>query len=213
MKSTYEIWAADQSSTVRDQTALGLRGGFLWIWTDDAIQKTISNKKVLPLSCKPKPESGPWVGPCDWFDIFPGALAQQQGPTSPTGKTLNDLDNVGVWHGIVKDPSNKYVLFILFAKGGGYVGIIYTRTRGAVALFRVTKYQYTDPDLGSISNRSVHMTFWSAGNCTTCRSCLLTFCAAGVLYHDHPPSSRLKLQMVYLASWRICMAKPSSAST
>ena len=28
MKSTYEIWAADQSSTVRDQTALGLRGGF-----------------------------------------------------------------------------------------------------------------------------------------------------------------------------------------
>ena len=161
-KSTYEIWAADQSSTVSNQTALGLRGGRLWIWTDDAIQKTISKKTVVPLPCKPKPGSGPWVGPCDWFDIFPGALVQQNS-TGPTGKTLQDLENVGVWHGIVKDPSNKYVLASLFAKGGGYVGIIDTRTRGAVALFRVTKYSYTE-GLNTASDRSVHMAFWSAGN-------------------------------------------------
>ena len=160
-RSIYEIWAADQSSTVSNQTALGLRGGRLWIWTDDAIQKTISKKTVVPLPCKPKLGSGPWVGPCDWFDIFPGALVQQNS-TGPTGKTLQDLENVGVWHGIVKDPGNKYVLASLFAKGGGYVGIIDTRTRGAVALFRVTKYSYTE-GLNTTSDRSVHMTFWSAG--------------------------------------------------
>ena len=160
-RSIYEIWAADQSSTVSNQTALGLRGGRLWIWTDDAIQKTISKKTVVPLPCKPKLGSGPWVGPCDWFDIFPGALVQQNS-TGPTGKTLQDLENVGVWHGIVKDPGNKYVLASLFAKGGGYVGIIDTRTRGAVTLFRVTKYSYTEGP-NTASDRSVHMTFWSAG--------------------------------------------------
>lgn len=157
---TYEIWAADQSSTVPNQTSLGLRGGRLWIWTEDAIQKTISKKPVVPLPCKPKPASGTWAGPCDWFDIFPGVLAQQ-GSGGSTGKTLNDLDNVGVWHGIVKDPRNKYVLASLFAKGGGYVGIIDTRSKGAVALFRVTKYSHAGAPSG---DRSVHMTFWSAGN-------------------------------------------------
>ncbi len=160
---TYEIWGADQSSTVPNQASLGLRGGSLWIWTEDAIQKTMSKKPVIPLPCKPKPASGTWAGPCDWFDIFPGVLAQQ-GSGGSTGKTLNDLDNVGVWHGIVKDPSNKYVLASLFAKGGGYVGIIDSRSKGAVALFRVTKYSHTGDTGAPSGDRSVHMTFWSAGN-------------------------------------------------
>ena len=73
----YEIWGADQSSTVANQTALGLRGGRLWIWTEDAIQKIISKKNAVLLPCKPKPASGTWAGPCNWFDIFPGALAHR----------------------------------------------------------------------------------------------------------------------------------------
>ncbi len=164
-RSNYEIWAADQSSTVPNQIALGARGGRLWIWKDKAIQGTISNKTTPPLPCKPKPSSGPWVGPCDLFDIFPGSLSQMNS-TGPTGKTLQELDNIGVWHGLVKDPSNKYVLASLFARGGGYVGIIDTRTRGAVALFRVTKYRHEGITTGTTpsGDRSVHMTLWTSGN-------------------------------------------------
>ena len=126
-----------------------------------------SAKKIAaPLPCKP----GTQRGPCDFFDIFPGNLVQKNSNGTPTGKTLKDLEFVGTWHGIIKDPSNKYVLASLFAKGGGYVGTIDTRTKGAVALFRVTKYSFQGSPAGG--DRSVHMTFWSAGNCITCWSCL-----------------------------------------
>ncbi len=172
--SAYEIWAADQSNTVPNQTALGLRGGHLWIWNDEAIKQTITDPKkaAAPLPCKPKPKNGPWIGPCDIFDIFKGDLVQMN-LNGATGYTLQQLDNVGTWHGIVKDRSNKYVLARLFARGGGYVGIIDTRTKGAVALFRVTKYSHTGDTGAPTGDRLVHMTFWSAGNQTTCWSYFL----------------------------------------
>ncbi|KAL3768914.1 hypothetical protein ACHAW5_008829 [Stephanodiscus triporus] len=79
----------------------------------------------------------------------------------PTGKTLQDLDKIGTWHGIVEDPSNKYILASLFTRGGGYVGIINTRTKGAVALFRVTSYSYKEGSSTTITDRSVHMAYWT----------------------------------------------------
>lgn len=150
----YEIWAADQSSSISNQTTLGARGGLLWVWKHSAILDQVNNK---PLPCKP----GATNGPCDIFDIFPGNLAQMSSTGAPTGSALDQLPNFGTWHGIMKDATNMYVAVALFTKGGGYVGIIDARTRGAVALFRATKYNYTGAAAGG--DRSVHMPFWSNG--------------------------------------------------
>lgn len=150
----YEIWAADQSSSISNLTTLGARGGLLWVWKHMAILDQVNNK---PLPCKP----GATNGPCDIFDIFPGNLAQMNSTGLPTGFALDDLPNFGTWHGVMKDATNMYVAVSLFTKGGGYVGIIDTRTRGGVALFRVTKYNYTGAAAGG--DRSVHMPLWSNG--------------------------------------------------
>ena len=137
----YEIWAADQSSSISNQTTLGARGGLLWVWKHMAILDQVNNK---PLPCKP----GATNGPCDIFDIFPGNLAQMNSTGSPTGFALDQLPNFGTWHGIMKDATNMYVAVALFTKGYGYVGIIDTRTRGGVALFRATKYDFTGAAAG-----------------------------------------------------------------
>ena len=150
----YEIWAADQSSSISNLTTLGVRGGHLWVWKHMAILDQVNNK---PLPCKP----GATNGPCDIFDIFPGNLAQMSSTGDPTGFALDQLPNFGTWHGIMKDATNMYVAVSLFTKGGGYVGIIDTRTRGGVALFRATKYDFTGAAAGG--DRSVHMPFWSNG--------------------------------------------------
>ena len=137
----YEIWAADQSSSISNQTTLGARGGLLWVWKHMAILDQVNNK---PLPCKP----GATNGPCDIFDIFPGNLAQMNSTGAPTGFALDQLPNFGTWHGIMKDATNMYVAVALFTKGYGYVGIIDTRTRGGVALFRATKYDFTGAAAG-----------------------------------------------------------------
>ena len=109
----YEVWAADQSNTI---TGPAPRGGLLWIWKNEAIVDQVKDPTNLakPLPCTPGDDNGP----CDFFAIFPGTLVQMDS-NDPTGKTLQDLDNVGVWHGITKDPTNKYVLASLFLQGGG----------------------------------------------------------------------------------------------
>ena len=53
-----------------------------------------------------------------------------------------------------QDPSNRYVNANFFVPGGGYIGVIDTYTKEAIALFRVTAFS-TD------SQRSIHMSFWS----------------------------------------------------
>lgn len=54
----------------------------------------------------------------------------------------------------VQDPLNKYVNANFFVPGGGYVGVIDTETKEAIALFRVTKFNTS-------AGRSVHMSFWT----------------------------------------------------
>jgi hypothetical protein len=151
-KSSYQVWASDQSNSVPGQTSSGIKGSFLWIWDSDSIEFQLKNsqEEAIPLSCTPDEASGP----CDLLDIFPSNL-ERCTAAGCTDESLGDLDGFGRLHGVIKDPLNRYVTANMFAPGGGYVGVIDTETREAIALFRVTKVNFPVP-------RSVHMSFWSA---------------------------------------------------
>ena len=98
------------------------------------------------------------AGPCDLLDVFPQTLVEVDARGEPTGQTLGDLDGFGRLHGMLADPQNRYVNANIFAPGGGFVGVIDTRTREAIGLFRVTGTNVG----GGTDVRSVHMSFWSA---------------------------------------------------
>jgi hypothetical protein len=53
------------------------------------------------------------------------------------------------------DPTGRYLAASAFFPTGGYVGVIDSKTREAIGLFRVTQTEATG------SQRSVHMCFWS----------------------------------------------------
>eukprot|EP00401_Gymnodinium_catenatum_P037338 CAMPEP_0117590068 /NCGR_PEP_ID=MMETSP0784-20121206/70770_1 /TAXON_ID=39447 /ORGANISM="" /LENGTH=702 /DNA_ID=CAMNT_0005391635 /DNA_START=38 /DNA_END=2146 /DNA_ORIENTATION=- len=153
-KPAYEVWASDQSNSEPGQAGLGVKGGLIWIWDSASIEGRLENRRdVAPLSCSPRKA----VGPCNMLDIFPSTLQEYNADGSPTGSTLGDLDGFGMLHGMYEDPGNRYVNANMFAPGGGYIGIIDTRTKEAVGLFRVTKV-----GLGGDEARSVHMSFWTA---------------------------------------------------
>ncbi|KAL3800873.1 hypothetical protein ACHAWO_008823 [Cyclotella atomus] len=145
----YEVWASDQSNSVAGQTSAGVKGSFLWIWDSASIRGQIAGlQDATPLSCSPLKTTGP----CDLLDIFPQDL------TNEDGETLGSLSGFGRLHGVTKDPSNRYVAANIFAPAGGFVGVIDTMTKEAIALFRVTK------NTGTSDGRSVHMSFWTADN-------------------------------------------------
>jgi hypothetical protein len=150
-KSSYEVWASDQSNSAPGQVSAGTKGSFLWIWDSDSIEDQLDNsgEEAVPLSCTPDESNGP----CDLLRIFPSTL-ERCTATGCTGETLGGLEGFGRLHGVIKDPFNRYVTANMFAPGGGYVGVIDTETKEAVALFRVTKVNLPVP-------RSVHMSFWS----------------------------------------------------
>jgi hypothetical protein len=108
-----------------------------------------SGEEANPLSCTPDESNGP----CDLLKIFPSTL-ERCTTTGCTGETLGGLEGFGHLHGVIKDSFSRYVTANMFAPGGGYVGVIDTETKEAVALFRVTKVNLPVP-------RSVHMSFWS----------------------------------------------------
>eukprot|EP00986_Skeletonema_menzelii_P014889 scaffold10550_cov119-Skeletonema_menzelii.AAC.1 len=142
---SYEVWGSDQSNSVAGETSAGVHGSFLWIWDSDDIQDQLNGgADAKPLSCTPSAAEGP----CDLLDIFPGV---------GSGAKVEDLDAFGRLHGVLPDPFNLYVTANIFAPTGGYVGVIDTATKEAIALFRVTE---TDAiaDVG----RSVHMSFFTA---------------------------------------------------
>eukprot|EP00957_Ditylum_brightwellii_P008750 663561-Ditylum_brightwellii.AAC.1 len=124
----YEVWGSDQSNSLRGITSPGAAGSFLWIWDSASIQNQLENDvNAAPLSCLP----GNANGPCNLLHIFPAHLVEMSA-TSPTGHTLGDLMSFGRLHGVIKDPSNRYVNANIFAPNGGYVGIIDTHTKEAV---------------------------------------------------------------------------------
>lgn len=160
--TSYEIWGSDQSNSVPNQSALGVAGSLLWIWDSDDLKQTMafntsdetaatrSGYTPTPKSCSPDQEAGP----CDLFTIFPSTLTD-----STSGEALSEVVGFGRWHGVTKDPQNKYVTANIFAPGGGYLGIVDATTKAAVGLFRVTEMTY-GTDTTTIS-RNVHMSFWN----------------------------------------------------
>ena len=105
------------------------------------------------MSCTPDQS----VGPCNTLDMFPSTLQQYGQNGVPTGQTLGDLGKFGRLHGVIKDPFDMYVNANFFAPEGGYIGIIDTESKEAIALFRATEYSF-----GTTTARSIHMSFWTA---------------------------------------------------
>ena len=128
--SNYEVWASDQSNTVAGQDALGVKGSLLWIWNSTDIDAmlqsdgntTDSAAAAFPNSLPCSPDAA--MGPCDLFTIFPETLTD-----SVTGEALSDAAGFGRWHGVTKDPQNKYVTANIFAPGGGYLGVVDADTK------------------------------------------------------------------------------------
>eukprot|EP00579_Thalassiosira_antarctica_P011372 CAMPEP_0201918768 /NCGR_PEP_ID=MMETSP0903-20130614/7835_1 /ASSEMBLY_ACC=CAM_ASM_000552 /TAXON_ID=420261 /ORGANISM="Thalassiosira antarctica, Strain CCMP982" /LENGTH=600 /DNA_ID=CAMNT_0048455141 /DNA_START=62 /DNA_END=1864 /DNA_ORIENTATION=+ len=150
--SKYEVWGSDQSNSVENETTPGVKGSFLWVWDSDSIQDQLAGgEDAVPLSCSPDKASGP----CDLLDVFPHNLMQVAQNGTELGE-LGDLSRFGRLHGVIEDPSNRYVTANIFAPSGGYVGIMDTQTKEAVGLFRVSK------TTGTGTARSVHMSEWTA---------------------------------------------------
>lgn len=148
----YEVWASDQSNSAPGEPSLGVKGGFLWIFDSDDIERQVKGKAVAKsLPCVPNQSEGP----CNMLDVFPAANLQGEFANGTSAALPNPLPGFGRLHGVIADPQGMYVTANFFAPGGGYVGIINTRTKEAVGLFRVTLFNF----LGG-SGRSVHMSFW-----------------------------------------------------
>ncbi|KAL9189360.1 hypothetical protein ACHAXT_009035 [Thalassiosira profunda] len=168
-EAAYEVWACDQSNSVANAEALGTTGSLLWIWDSHDVDRVVSPPPELSVErssataatppskpCTPDADSGP----CDLLAMFHPDLVD-----SVSGVTLAEAGGFGRWHGITRDPQNKYVTANIFAPGGGYLGIVDAETKEAVALFRATLMTYAaptdeDPD-ATKTTRNVHMSFWN----------------------------------------------------
>ena len=147
----YEVWGADQSNSVPGEDARGVNGSFLWIWDSESVERQLAGGPAAKaIGCGRGSQEG--RGPCDLRFVFPGRLREFDAD-GPTGNRLRDLPGFGRLHGMLPDPQNMYMNVNIFAPGGGYVGIIDGRTKGAIALFRVT---------GTSAGRSLHMSFWNS---------------------------------------------------
>lgn len=160
----YEVWAADQSNTAPGQTGLGVKGGLLWIWDGKDIERLVANggRRADPMPCTPNAQQGP----CDILQMFPPDLLSDS-----TATRLGDLPGFGRLHGALIDPYNKYAALSMFVPGGGYVGIVDTTTKEAIALFRATRFRLKVAGVDTFG-RSVHMNFWTQVriNCSITRS-------------------------------------------
>ena len=157
----YEVWASDQSNSLAGVSSRGVSGSYLWIWDSADIKQQLSGgPDATPIGCGRNNQSAAAsnTGPCDLLDVFPQNLVEVDANGDATGATLDELNGFGRLHGMLPDPQNRYVTANIFAPAGGFVGIIDTRTKEAIALFRVT-----GTNVGGNSDvRSVHMSFWNA---------------------------------------------------
>lgn len=154
----YQVWASDQSNSVSDAGALGVKGSFIWIWDSKDIERQIQQGiDALPLGCdRPFKGKNASVGPCDLLEVFPPNLKEYDSDGKFTGNKLSDLEGFGRLHGMLIDPQQRYLTVNIFAPSGGYVGVIDAEKRHAIALFRVT-----GANNGTNINRNVHMSFWN----------------------------------------------------
>jgi hypothetical protein len=97
----YHLWAVDQSNTAPNQTALGVKGGFLWVYDSVDISEQILNRvDAKPLPCSPSAT----VGPCNVLDMFPSKLVDSQ-----EGLTLDQLSGFGRLHGALPSHDGQYI--------------------------------------------------------------------------------------------------------
>jgi hypothetical protein len=157
-KEGYEVWASDQSNSVANANARGVKGSFLWIWDSEDIEKQLAGgEHAAPLGCgKSKKRQKAGMGPCNLLDVFPQDLKEYDSSGKFTGNTLDDLQGFGRLHGMLPDPQQMYLTANIFAPSGGYVGVIDAKKKHAIALFRVTGVGSTESP-----TRSVHMSFFS----------------------------------------------------
>jgi hypothetical protein len=152
--SDYEIWSSDQSNSAPDQSGLGVKGSWVWIFGSEVVQKGLRQRETVSLACTPSATNGP----CNTLDMFPQSLAQAGTGGMLTGQVLGKLSGFGRLHGIIPDPFNRYVNLNFFAPNGGFVGIVDTKTKEAIGLFQMSKMSFTATNT---TGRSVHMSFWS----------------------------------------------------
>ncbi len=65
--SHYEVWGSDQSNTVPNLDALGIKGSYLWIWDETDVDEVITSG-VTPKSKGCTPDAT--EGPCDLLDML-----------------------------------------------------------------------------------------------------------------------------------------------
>jgi hypothetical protein len=161
----YDIWAVDQSNTAPGQTSLGVKGSYLWIWDGNEVERVVENQKLraIPLPCTPNARRGP----CDILTMFPPDLVASDANST----RLADLPGFGRLHVAMIDPYNRYAALSMFVPGGGYIGIVDTKTKEAVALFRATRFQFKVAGVDTYG-RSTHMNFWTKVRLATVGSCM-----------------------------------------
>lgn len=97
----YQIWAADQSNSAPNQTALGVKGGFLWVFDSiDVNRQLAGGVDAKPLPCSPTAT----VGPCNTLEIFPQTLVD-----AVSGVTLGALGGFGRLHGAQPSNDGRYI--------------------------------------------------------------------------------------------------------
>lgn len=116
-------------SALIGQSALGVKGGFIWIWDSEAIEQQLAGgSDAVPLPCTPNAETGP----CNTLEVFPSTLLENDG-SGGTGNTLGDEGALfGRLHGMVKDPHNRYVNANFFVKGKQKIHAVLTAKRKAL---------------------------------------------------------------------------------
>lgn len=122
----YEIWGSDQSNSVSGQSVPGSAGGFIWIWDSDKMEAQLAGgPDAQPLPCNPD-ES---VGPCDLNYVFPPTLQRVTQDGTELGTLGDNIPGFGRLHGMLVDPTGRYLAASAFFPTGGYVGIIDTKVR------------------------------------------------------------------------------------
>ena len=99
-KKGYQVWASDQSNSAPGQTALGVKGGFLWVYDSVDIDRQLAGGvDAQPLPCSPMAT----VGPCNVLNIFPETL------TDSNSASLKSLNGFGRLHGALPSNDGRYI--------------------------------------------------------------------------------------------------------
>ena len=129
------MWGSDQSNSVAGLSSPGSGGSFIWIWDSVDIEAQLAGEEdAKPLPCNPEELEGP----CDLNYVFPPTLTR----FTQDGVELDALgDNIpgfGRLHGMIPDPTGRYLAASAFFPAGGYVGVIDSTVRKRIQICLLT---------------------------------------------------------------------------